>query len=110
MARNCFFSFQYQPDCVRAVQARNIGVTQENAPASHNDWESIIGGGDAAIERWISTQIDGKTCTLVLVGGSTAGRKRINHEIVKFWDKGLCVVGTSADPGAQLLGINQRVA
>jgi hypothetical protein len=93
MARKCFFSFQYQPDCVRASQVRNIGVIEGNAPASDNDWESIVGGGVTAIERWISGQMDGKTCTVVLVGESTAGRKWINHEIVKSWDKGLGVVG-----------------
>lgn len=93
MARKCFFSFHYQPDCVRASQVRNIGVIEGNAPASDNDWESIVGGGDAAIERWISGQMDGKTCTVVLVGENTAGRKWINHEIVKSWDKGLGVVG-----------------
>src|SRR6266404_527714 len=93
MARKCFFSFHYQPDCVRASQVRNIGVIEGNAPASDNDWESIVGGGDTTIERWISGQMDGKTCTVVLVGESTAGRKWINHEIVKSWDKGLGVVG-----------------
>jgi hypothetical protein len=55
--------------------------------------------------RW-----NGKTCTVVLVGEITVGRNWINHEIAKSWDKGLGVVGISTDPGAQLLGIKQRVA
>ncbi len=36
---------------------------------------------------------EGRTCTIVLVGASTANRKWINHEIIKSWTDGLGVVG-----------------
>lgn len=95
MARKCFFSFYYRPDNWRASTVRNIGVIEGNAPASDNDWESIVGGsdGDAKIERWIAGQMKGRTCTVVLVGNGTAGRKWINYEIIKSWNDGLGVVG-----------------
>jgi len=93
MARKCFFSFHYQPDCIRASQVRQIGSIEGNPPARDNDWESIIGGGDTAIEKWIADQMQGKTCAVILVGQGTANRKWINHEIVKAWDRGLGVVG-----------------
>ena len=93
MARNCFYSFHYQPDSQRAAQVRSIGTIEGNKPASDNDWESIIKGGDAAIKKWIANQMDGKSCTIVLVGNNTANRKWINYEIVKSWDKGMGVVG-----------------
>ena len=35
----------------------------------------------------------GRSCTVVLVGTNTAGRKWINHEIIKSWDDGMGVVG-----------------
>ena len=35
----------------------------------------------------------GRSCTVVLVGANTAGRKWINYEIVKSWDEGMGVVG-----------------
>ena len=35
----------------------------------------------------------GKSCIVVLVGSNTAGRKWINHEIIKGWDDGKGVVG-----------------
>jgi hypothetical protein len=35
----------------------------------------------------------GKSCTILLVGSSTANRKWINYEIVKSWDEGMGVVG-----------------
>lgn len=93
MARKCFFSFHYQPDSQRASQVRQIGAIEGNKPAKDNDWETITGGGDAAIKKWISDQMDSKTCTIVLVGNGTANRKWINHEIVQSWDEGMGVVG-----------------
>ena len=92
MARKCFFSFHYKPDCVRAAQVRQIGSIEGNAPAKDNDWETVVGGGDKAIERWIAGQMGGKTCLVLLVGENTANRKWINHEIIKAWNDGLGVV------------------
>ena len=93
MARRCFYSFNYQPDCHRAAQIRQIGSIEGNRPASDNDWESVTKGGDAAIKRWIAAQMSGKSCTVVLVGTGTANRKWINHEIVESWNAGMGVVG-----------------
>lgn len=95
MARKCFYSFHFKPDCWRAGTVRSIGVIEGNAPASDNDWEAITTGADkdTKIERWIAGQMAGKTCTIVLIGAQTANRKWINHEIVKSWDAGMGVVG-----------------
>jgi hypothetical protein len=70
-----------------------MGTVEGNPPARDNDWETLVGGGDAAIEKWIKEQMAGKSCTVVLVGTGTANRKWINHEIVKSWDNGMGVVG-----------------
>ncbi len=93
MARRCFYSFHYKPDNWRVAKIRNIGVIEGNKPASDNDWETIVGGGDAKIEKWIAEQMQGRSCTLVLIGANTAGRKWITHEIAKSWDKGMGVLG-----------------
>ena len=93
MARRCFYSFHYKPDSSRASLVRNIGAIDGNRPVSDNDWETVKGGGDKAIENWIARQMKGRSCTVVLVGANTAGRKWINHEIVKSWDAGMGVVG-----------------
>lgn len=93
MARKCFYSFHYVPDCTRAAQVRQMGSIEGNAPARDNDWEQVVGGGAAAIERWIDGQMYGRTCAIILVGQGTANRKWINHEIVKAWDRGMGVVG-----------------
>jgi hypothetical protein len=93
MPRRCFYSFHYTPDCHRVSQIRQIGSIEGNRPASDNDWETVKGGGEPAIKRWIATQMAGKSCTIVLVGAGTANRKWINHEIIKSWDAGMGVVG-----------------
>lgn len=95
MARKCFYSFHFQPDCWRASQVRQIGAIEGNAPTSDNEWEAITSGTDkdAKICRWIAGQMSGRTCAIVLVGAHTAGRKWITYEIEKAWDDGLGVVG-----------------
>src|SRR2546427_4348468 len=93
MARRVFFSFHYSPDNWRASQVRQMGVIEGEPPVSDNDWETITKGGDAAIQRWIDSQLSGKGCTVVLIGAGTAGRKWINYEILNSWDDGKGVVG-----------------
>lgn len=93
MARKVFYSFHYKPDSWRAATVRNIGAIEGNKPATDNDWEAVTQGGEKAIKDWIATQMNGRTCLVVLVGTNTANRKWINHEIIKAWDDGLGVVG-----------------
>lgn len=93
MARRCFYSFHYKPDASRASLVRNIGVVEGNRPATDNDWETVKRGGDAAIKKWISEQMNGRSCTIVLVGSNTANRKWINYEIAESWNAGMGVVG-----------------
>jgi hypothetical protein len=93
MARKVFYSFHYKPDSWRASKVRNIGAIEDNQPASDNAWESITKGGDAAIEKWIKEQMKGRTCTVVLIGQNTAGRKWIKHEIRESWKLGMGLLG-----------------
>jgi hypothetical protein len=93
MARKVFYSFHYKPDSWRASKVRNIGAIEDNQPASDNAWETITKGGDAAIEKWIKEQMKGRTCTVVLIGQNTAGRKWIKHEIRESWSLGMGLLG-----------------
>lgn len=93
MARCAFYSFHYNPDCSRAAQVRNIGTVDGNKPASDNDWETIKSRGPAAIQKWIDDQLYGKSCAVVLIGASTAGRKWINYEIETAWNERKGLVG-----------------
>ena len=91
--RQVFYSFHYELDHWRAAQVRNIGIVEGNRAFSDNAWEQVKRGGNAAIERWIDGQMQYRSCTVVLVGAGTAGRKWINYEIIKSWKKGMGVVG-----------------
>lgn len=93
MARRVFFSFHYEADNWRTSQVRNIGMVEGNRPVTDNKWEEIKRGGTKAIQNWIDGQIAGKTCTIVLIGAGTAGRKWIEYEIEKSWNDGKGVLG-----------------
>jgi hypothetical protein len=93
MTRHVFYSFHYKPDVMRVSQVRNIGALEPNKPARDNDWETVASGKEPAIKKWITGQMKGRSCTVVLVGENTANRKWINHEIIKSWDEGIGVVG-----------------
>lgn len=92
MMRRCFYSFHYKPDNWRVAQVRNIGAIEGNIAATDNDWESISSKGDAAIKNWITNQMKGRSCTIVLIGADTANRKWINHEIIESWNGKMGVV------------------
>lgn len=93
MSRRAFYSFHYKPDNSRASQVRNMGAIEGNQPASDNDWESITKGGEQAIKKWIDDQLSGRSCTIVLIGAQTAGRKWINYEIEKSWSDKKGILG-----------------
>jgi len=93
MAKKAFYSFHYAADAWRASQVRNSGVLEGNAPVSDNDWEEVTSGGDDAIKAWIDSQMSGRSCAVVLIGSSTAGRKWIDYEIEKAWNSKKGLVG-----------------
>lgn len=92
-SRRVFYSFHYKPDNWRAAQVRNIGVLSGNRPATDNDWEAVKRGGTQAIRAWIDEQLKGRSCTVVLVGEHTAGRKWIDYEIMQSWNEGKGLLG-----------------
>lgn len=93
MFRRTFYSFHYVPDNWRAAEVRNMGVVEGNTPIKDNDWEEVKKKGDKAIQEWIDNQLNGRSCTIVLIGENTAGRKWINYEIKKSWDSGKGILG-----------------
>lgn len=92
MARRVFFSFHYQNDAWRVSQIKLMGRIEKNQPATPNEWEKIK-GNSSQIERWINSQLTGRSCTVVLIGSETAKRKWVKYEIEKSWEKGMGVVG-----------------
>lgn len=93
MKRRVFYSFHYIPDCWRVSQIRNIGTVEDNKPVNDNDWEEVKKGGDSSIRKWIDDQLCGRSCTVVLIGKETAGRKWVKYEIEKSWNEEKGVLG-----------------
>lgn len=91
--RKIFYSFHYDNDVFRVQQIRNIGALDENKPVSANEWEEVKKGGDTSIKRWIESNLNNKSCLVVLVGSETANRKWVKYEIEKAWNDGKGVVG-----------------
>ena len=90
--RRVFFSFHYAKDAMRAAQIRNIGIFEGDTACFDNDWETVR-NNEVSIKKWISAQMENRTCCVVLVGSETASRKWVRYEIEEAWKKGLGVVG-----------------
>lgn len=93
MPRKVFYSFHYQRDSWRASKIRNIGIVEGNPPASDNKWEEVKRGGDTAIRRWIDGQLQGRSCTIVLIGAETANCPWVRYEIEQSWNTGKGLLG-----------------
>ena len=93
MARRVFFSFHFANDFWRTQQVRNINALEGQRLAAPNAWEEIKRSGDAAVKRWIATNLEGKSCVVVLVGSETADRKWVRHEILEGWNNSKGVLG-----------------
>ena len=93
MTRQVFFSFHYDNDAWRAAKVRNIGLVEGNEPVSDHEWEEIKNEGEDAVKEWIDEQMSNRSCTIVLIGSDTAGRKWIDYEIKKTWRDGKGLLG-----------------
>lgn len=101
MARRVFFSFHYQRDIFRVSQVRNSGITKGSYDQSgfidHADWESLERQGDEAIKRWINSQLNGASVTVVLIGAETFDRPWVNYEIQQSYSDGKGMLGIYID-------------
>lgn len=92
MARKVFFSFHYERDAQRAAVVRNHATTKDgDEAAGYVDkaaWESIEKQGDAAIKKWIDSQLSGTSVTVVLVGPETSSRPWVRYELQQSYGRG----------------------
>ena len=93
MARKVFFSFHFANDFWRTQQVRNMNLLEGNPLCSANAWEEVKKKGDDAIESWITKEMAGRSCVIVLVGSETASRKWVRREIQKAWSENRGVLG-----------------
>lgn len=92
MARAVFYSFHYKLDSWRVQEVRNIRKLEAQPFLSASKWEEIKRSGDESVQRWIASQMSGKSCVVVLAGAHTAERRWVKYEIRKAWNDGKGVV------------------
>lgn len=93
--RSVFFSFDFD-DVWRVNQVRNSWVAQGKSAAGFIDsvdFESIKRQGDAAIGRWIDSQLENTSVTVVLVGQHTCTSRWVKYEITKSIQRGNGLLG-----------------
>lgn len=96
MARKTFFSFDYDRDNWRAANVRNSDKIKDEDEIGFIDkakWEEIKKGGDAAIEKWIKSQLQNTTVTVVLIGSQTNASRWVHYEITQSHARGNGLLG-----------------
>lgn len=91
--RQVFFSFEYNKDNWRAAQVRNMGKVSSDSTFSDNDWEEVKKKSDLAIKRWINSEMEKRSCIVVLIGATTSSRKWVKYEIEKAYELGKGILG-----------------
>lgn len=97
MARYVFFSFHHGGDSKRIGVVRNHHITkddyQEAGYIDSADWEKIKLQGKDATKKWINTQLNGTSVTVVLIGAQTSEREWVNYEIEESFNRGNALLG-----------------
>ena len=91
--RQVFFSFHFENDNWRAGQVRNIGVVKEDTKFHDNDWESVRSKSDPEIKKWIDSQLEYRSCIVVLIGSETSNREWVSYEIKRAYQLEKGIVG-----------------
>lgn len=97
MVRRVFFSFDYDRDIWRVSQVRKSWVTKpDREEAGFIDaasWEEIRHKSKEAILRWIDSQLEGTSVTVVLIGAETYKSKYVKYEIKESFERGNKLLG-----------------
>ncbi len=97
MARKVFFSFHYDNDVQRAIVVRQSWVTKttENPHGviDKTAFEELQKKGTSNVERWIDSQLEGTTVTVVLIGSETLNRPFVKYEIEQSKKRGNAIIG-----------------
>ena len=93
MWRHVFYSLHYVEDRARAAGIMANRAVSANTEASHAEWAKLKRSGDFAIQRWIEQQLQGRSCTIVLIGAHTSLRHWVHYEIKRTRRLKLAMIG-----------------
>ncbi|MER8077853.1 TIR domain-containing protein, partial [Acinetobacter pittii] len=76
---------------------RNSWLTKKNRDDAgfwdSAKWEQVRKESDLAIKRWINSQLENTSVTVVLIGADTSTRDWVNYEIEKSIERGNALLG-----------------
>ncbi|MDZ5758584.1 TIR domain-containing protein [Carnobacterium maltaromaticum] len=107
MARRVFFSFHYENDVTRSMVVRNsltIKSKEKTGFVDKAEFEKIKRQGDRAIKKWIDTQLNGTSVTVVLVGSETLNREYVKYEIEQSYKRGNAILAVNVGNVKDLTG------
>ncbi len=70
-----------------------MGEFDDSELPKPNEWEEVLRKNDYEVKKWIDKHLEGRSCTIVLIGEKTASRKWVKYEIKRSWDLGKGVIG-----------------
>jgi len=93
MSRHVFYSLHYDADRSRFGNILASKVLTGNVELKLAEWDKLKRSGEFAVKRWIEGSLKGRSCTVVLIGASTATRPWIHYEIKRSAELGLGLFG-----------------
>ena len=78
---------------MESKSGKKLGKVDDTSTFSDNDWEEVRQKTDKAIKEWIDSQMEKRSCIVVLIGAHTSGRKWIDYEIEKAYELSKGIVG-----------------
>lgn len=111
MAKNVFFSFHYDNDVTRAMVVRKSDMTKAGIQAhgviDKAEFEEIQRHGIAAVQKWIDSQLQYTSVTVVLIGSETLNRPFVKYEIDQSIKRGNAIIGVFVN---NINDLNQRTS
>ena len=93
MARHAFYSLHYDGDRSRVAGVRASKALVPNQELELAEWDKLKRSGELAVKRWIEKSLQGRSCTVVLIGAHTASRPWVHYEIKRSAELGLGLLG-----------------
>lgn len=95
LARNVYFSFDYNRDVHRVNQIRNMSGIQARSAAGFTDatfWNDALKKGDSHIAQIIQEGLKNTVATIVCIGATTAQNKYVEYEINQSLKRGNAII------------------
>lgn len=88
-----YYSFHHKNDDHRVRLVHEIDTVTGQPLLEKQEWDRVKAGGNRAVKEWVDEKMSASDVVIVLVGGETAGRHWVRHEIEQAWEDGIPLLG-----------------